>query len=139
MADTRTPEQRRRIMQAVKTQDTGPERIVRQILHRLGYRYRLHCSILPGKPDIVFAWLGGAIWKSLPLASVFTRAKRIAAFRGDVREQDLKRFARVLRHAVARADAVTVTTPSLRAGALDWGAIRDRISYIPNGVDLPSV
>jgi DNA mismatch endonuclease (patch repair protein) len=54
MADTRTPEQRRRIMQAVKTHDTGPELIVRRILFRLGYRYRLNSKRLPGRPDIVF-------------------------------------------------------------------------------------
>jgi DNA mismatch endonuclease (patch repair protein) len=53
MADTRTSEQRRRIMQAVKTRDTGPELIVRRILHRLGYRYRLNAKDLPGRPDIV--------------------------------------------------------------------------------------
>jgi DNA mismatch endonuclease (patch repair protein) len=54
MTDTRTPEQRRRIMQAVKGKDTGPERTVRQWLHALGYRFRLHRKDLPGKPDLVF-------------------------------------------------------------------------------------
>ena len=54
MADTRTPEQRRRIMQAVKTRDTGPELTVRRVLFRLGYRYRLNAKKLPGHPDIVF-------------------------------------------------------------------------------------
>lgn len=54
MPDTRSPEQRRRIMQAVKSKDTKPEWIVRHLLHRLGYRYRLHVRDLPGKPDIVF-------------------------------------------------------------------------------------
>jgi DNA mismatch endonuclease (patch repair protein) len=54
MADTRTPEQRRRIMQSVKTRDTGPELAVRRILYRLGYRYRLNAKKLPGRPDIVF-------------------------------------------------------------------------------------
>ena len=53
MADTRSPEQRRRIMQAVKTRDTGPELTVRRILFRLGYRYRLNARNLPGRPDIV--------------------------------------------------------------------------------------
>ena len=52
--DTRTPEQRRRIMQAVKSKDTAPELVVRRRLHRLGYRYRLHRKDLPGRPDIVF-------------------------------------------------------------------------------------
>jgi DNA mismatch endonuclease, patch repair protein len=41
-------------MQAVKTKDTGPEIAVRRLLHRLGYRYRLHRKDLPGRPDIVF-------------------------------------------------------------------------------------
>jgi DNA mismatch endonuclease (patch repair protein) len=55
MADTRSPEQRRRIMQAVRTHDTGPEWIVRRLLHASGYRYRLHATHLPGKPDLVFS------------------------------------------------------------------------------------
>lgn len=51
--DTRSPEQRRRIMQAVKSKDTVPEMIVRRTLHKLGYRFRLHRKDLPGRPDIV--------------------------------------------------------------------------------------
>lgn len=54
MTDTRTAEQRRHIMQAVHTKDTGPEWIVRRLLHGLGYRYRLHPKELPGKPDMSF-------------------------------------------------------------------------------------
>ena len=52
--DTRTEEQRRRIMQAVKSRDTGPEMVVRRLLHSLGYRYRLHRKDLPGRPDVAF-------------------------------------------------------------------------------------
>ena len=51
--DTRTPEQRRRIMQSVGSKDTGPELVVRRLLHGMGYRYRLHRKDLPGRPDIV--------------------------------------------------------------------------------------
>lgn len=47
-------ELRRRIMQAVKSRDTKPEMIVRRFVHRSGYRYRLHRTDLPGKPDITF-------------------------------------------------------------------------------------
>jgi DNA mismatch endonuclease (patch repair protein) len=54
MVDTRSAEQRRRIMQAVKTRDTGPEVAVRKLLHREGYRYRLNVRSLPGSPDLVF-------------------------------------------------------------------------------------
>ncbi|MDO6670407.1 very short patch repair endonuclease, partial [Paracoccus sp. 1_MG-2023] len=38
--DTRSPEQRRRIMQSVKQKDTTPELVVRRLLHGAGYRYR---------------------------------------------------------------------------------------------------
>jgi DNA mismatch endonuclease (patch repair protein) len=40
-------------MSRVKGRDTKPERIVRSLLHSLGYRFRLHRRDLPGKPDIV--------------------------------------------------------------------------------------
>jgi DNA mismatch endonuclease, patch repair protein len=43
------------IMRAVKGRDTGPELIVRRLLHGLGYRYRLYGAKLPGTPDLVFA------------------------------------------------------------------------------------
>ena len=46
---------RRRIMQSVRSKDTGPERRVRSLLSRMGYRFRLHRASLPGKPDIVLA------------------------------------------------------------------------------------
>jgi len=40
-------------MRRVKSVDTKPEMIVRRLLFRLGYRYRLHDKRLPGCPDIV--------------------------------------------------------------------------------------
>jgi DNA mismatch endonuclease (patch repair protein) len=40
-------------MQQVKTKNTRPEKIVRSLLHSLGYRFRLHRKDLPGTPDIV--------------------------------------------------------------------------------------
>lgn len=42
-----------RRMRAVRTTDTAPEIAVRRILHKAGYRFRIHQSSLPGKPDIV--------------------------------------------------------------------------------------
>jgi DNA mismatch endonuclease (patch repair protein) len=54
MTDTRTPAQRRAIMQAVKSKNTVPELTVRRMLHARGYRYRLHDKRLPGTPDICF-------------------------------------------------------------------------------------
>ena len=42
------------LMRRVRDRDTKPEMVVRRLLYRLGYRYRLHARELPGRPDIVF-------------------------------------------------------------------------------------
>lgn len=52
--DTITPERRSENMRRIKGKGTKPERVVRQLAHGLGYRYRLHRRDLPGKPDLVF-------------------------------------------------------------------------------------
>lgn len=52
--ETKTDPERSRVMRAVKATDTGPEMVVRRMLYKLGYRYRLHRKDLPGKPDLVF-------------------------------------------------------------------------------------
>jgi DNA mismatch endonuclease, patch repair protein len=52
---TNVPEARRRVMQANKCRDTRPEMTVRRLLHKQGYRFRLHRRDLPGKPDLVFS------------------------------------------------------------------------------------
>lgn len=53
MPDVFQPEERSRIMAKVRGENTSPERLVRSLVHRMGYRFRLHCKDLPGKPDIV--------------------------------------------------------------------------------------
>jgi DNA mismatch endonuclease (patch repair protein) len=57
-----TPELRSRIMRAVKSSDTAPELAVRRMVHRLGFRFRLHRKDLPGKPDLVFPKLRKVIF-----------------------------------------------------------------------------
>jgi DNA mismatch endonuclease (patch repair protein) len=55
-------------MRAIRSKDTKPERMVRSMLHKLGYRFRLHRRNLPGQPDIVFAsrkkviFVNGCFW-----------------------------------------------------------------------------
>jgi DNA mismatch endonuclease, patch repair protein len=44
---------RSEMMAAVRSKNTKPEMLVRRLLHVNGYRYRLHRSDLPGKPDLV--------------------------------------------------------------------------------------
>jgi DNA mismatch endonuclease (patch repair protein) len=54
--------QTRKIMQGVKQRDTPPEMAVRRLVHRHGYRYRLHQRELPGTPDLVFSRLRKVIF-----------------------------------------------------------------------------
>ena len=49
-----TSPERSRIMREVRSKNTKPELTVRSILHRAGYRFRLHRRDIPGNPDIVF-------------------------------------------------------------------------------------
>lgn len=51
--DTITKSQRSALMSRIKSKDTKPEMAVRSMLHRLGFRFRLHVKNLPGRPDIV--------------------------------------------------------------------------------------
>jgi len=53
MTDVFSKKKRSWIMGRVKGRDTKPEILVRSIVHRMGYRFRIHCKDLPGNPDIV--------------------------------------------------------------------------------------
>ena len=55
MPEKFSTEQRSAIMRRVRSVDTDPERKVRQMVHRLGLRFRLHAKKLPGTPDLVFS------------------------------------------------------------------------------------
>ena len=52
--DTLSPAERSERMSRVRAKDTRPELRVRQLAHRLGYRFRLHRADLPGRPDLAF-------------------------------------------------------------------------------------
>ncbi|MGO9018700.1 MAG: very short patch repair endonuclease [Syntrophobacteraceae bacterium] len=51
--DIFTPAQRSQCMSKIKGKNTAPELAVRSLLHRMGFRFRIHAKDLPGCPDIV--------------------------------------------------------------------------------------
>lgn len=53
MSDVHSAEVRSYNMSRIKSKNTKPELVVRKQLHAAGFRFRLHVSDLPGKPDIV--------------------------------------------------------------------------------------
>lgn len=54
--DRLTPERRSWNMSRIRGKNTEPERLVRSILHRAGFRFSLRKKGLPGNPDIVLPW-----------------------------------------------------------------------------------
>lgn len=70
--DSLSPERRSWNMSRIRARDTCPERLVRSLLHNLGYRFRLNRKDLPGKPDIVLPkyhtaiYVHGCFWHRHP-------------------------------------------------------------------------
>lgn len=52
--DRLTPAKRSALMGRIRRANTKPELIVRKLLHRLGYRFRLQWKAAPGRPDVAF-------------------------------------------------------------------------------------
>jgi DNA mismatch endonuclease (patch repair protein) len=57
-------------MRRIRSKGMLPELAVRSMVHRMGYRFRLHRKDLPGKPDLVFVsrrkviFVHGCFWHS---------------------------------------------------------------------------
>lgn len=60
--DIWSKEKRSYVMSRIRSYDTRPEKSVRSLIHKMGYRFRLHVKTLPGKPDIVFPKLKKVIF-----------------------------------------------------------------------------
>lgn len=55
MKDSLSKARRSWNMGRIRSKNTKPEIIVRSLLHRAGFRFRLHDKNLPGKPDIILS------------------------------------------------------------------------------------
>jgi len=72
MADTVDKATRSRMMAGIRGKNTKPEKAIRSALHSAGFRYRVHVTGLPGKPDIVFPkykaviFVNGCFWHRHP-------------------------------------------------------------------------
>jgi len=68
VADRISKKHRSWVMSRIRSKGSVPERTVRAVLHRMGFRYRLHVKNLPGKPDLVFKkhnlviFVNGCFW-----------------------------------------------------------------------------
>ena len=86
MADRLSPDRRSRNMSRIRSKDTSPELRVRSLIHRAGYRYRLHAGDMPGKPDIVMPryhtviFVNGCFWHQHPNCRRATMPKTNVAY-----------------------------------------------------------
>ncbi len=84
--DVFTAEQRSAVMARVKGRDTRPELALRRLLHRAGYRYRLHLKDVPGRPDLAFprrraaVFVHGCFWHGHDCARGARAPKANAAY-----------------------------------------------------------
>lgn len=62
VADVVDAATRSRMMSGIRGRNTKPEILVRSLLHRKGFRFRLHVRELPGRPDIVLQKYHAAIF-----------------------------------------------------------------------------
>ena len=84
-------------MAKVGPKNTQPEMIVRQLLHRMGKRFRLHRRDLPGTPDIVLPgtkkaiFVHGCFWHRHPGCSKASTPKTRQAFWLDKFDRNVER------------------------------------------------
>ncbi|WP_254916272.1 very short patch repair endonuclease [Achromobacter denitrificans] len=73
-------------MSKIRGKDTQPELALRKALHRLGLRFRLHGSGLPGRPDLVFprykavVFVHGCFWHRHDGCNIATTPKSNTPF-----------------------------------------------------------
>ena len=95
--DRITKERRSWNMSRIRAKNTKPEMVVRSLLHKLGYRFRIHHIGLPGKPDIVLPkyriaiFVHGCFWHRHPECKYTYMPKSREAFWIDKFDNNVKR------------------------------------------------
>ncbi len=93
-------------MSRILAKNTQPEIIVRSTLHKAGYRFRLHMTALPGKPDIVLPkyntviFVHGCFWHRHPSCKYAYMPKSRQEFWQKKFEQNIERHKHVTRELI---------------------------------------
>lgn len=116
-------------MARVRSRDTKPELLIRRLLTQLGYRYRLHRSDLPGKPDIAFIgrrraiFVHGCFWHGHDCA----RGSRAPKTNADYWRVKIARNRARDAAAIAALDAIGWRSLAVWECSLRDGALGDRL------------
>ena len=84
-------------MSHIRSKDTKPEKRLRSLLHRLGFRFRLHRKDLPGTPDIVLPkyrtviFVHGCFWHQHPGCKKATLPRSNVEFWKNKLEKNIER------------------------------------------------
>jgi DNA mismatch endonuclease (patch repair protein) len=95
------------MMAGIRGCNTSPEIKVRRMLHRNGFRYRLHQKNLPGKPDLVLRryrvciFVHGCFWHRHLGCRYTTTPKSNQQFWQDKFDQNIARDARTKKNLLA--------------------------------------
>ena len=125
---------RSRMMRGIHNRDTRPEILVRRLLHRRGFRYRLCVHELPGKPDIVLpkyravVFVHGCFWHGHDCPAFRLPQTRTEFWRAKIernRDNDRKVTAALL---AAGWRVATVWECALRGANRDTEADADRLA-----------
>jgi len=137
VADRFDPKKRSEIMSNVRNKGTWPEKKVRSILHRMGYRFSLRRKDLPGRPDIVLpkydtvVFVHGCFWHGHEGCRRAARPETNSRFWKDKIEGNIKRD----RENNTKLEelgwyVITIWQCELK----DEGAVREKLSQLLRGV-----
>jgi len=117
-------------MSKIGSKDTGPELVVRSVLHRLGFRFKLHVNELPGSPDIVLpkyssvVFVNGCFWHGhKKCLKGIQRPSSNVKFWDEKIEKNIARDRRVLAK-LRRASWNVLTVWECETGNLDYLALK---------------
>lgn len=138
MVDRLTPERRSWNMSRIRSKDTGPERLVRSLLHRMGYRFTINGPKnreLPGRPDLVLprhravVFVHGCFWHRHPGCKyAYNPKSRVEFWEGKFAENracDLKQ-----QHALRRLRWKCIVVWECQTGPAKEAALRHRLGRV---------
>lgn len=140
MADRISAEHRSWNMSRIRGKDTKPEIVLRSLMHRAGFRYRLHDKRLPGKPDLVLPkyktaiFVNGCYWHRHQGCPKATTPKTNTAFWTKKFEGTIERDARKESELIARGwRVITVWECALETDPM--GLVEGLRNQLKGGID----
>lgn len=128
--DVFSKDKRSQIMSKIGGKDTTQELIVRSLLHRMGHRFRIHRTDLPGNPDIILPryrkviFVHGCFWHSHIECPRAKRPSTNREFQQKKLDKNIERDRQNIAELLARGWSVLVIR---QCGVKDLAKLKQRI------------